>query len=203
VVGGSSAEYAGSGTPATNATYLLDFSVRPLIWRREDMTTGRVMPNTLLLPDGAPLLGTPDVYQPQCLPALTICRKINLLAVTAKDIRRCNPARLYCVEVYHECVNLGTGSVAIVNGGNVGIAGGGLFAGQSINTDPRNQQAEIYSTFLPFGTRMSGLLASSGRDRWDLHYSSPPKPCPFLSCVHSLAVDSGQASVCHADSSMC
>jgi hypothetical protein len=52
-----------------------------------------------------------------------------------------------------------------VNGGNVGVAGGSPSAGQAINSDPRNQQAEIYDPSLPFGTRMSGLLASSGRDR--------------------------------------
>ncbi len=52
VVGGSSIQNAGVGDPATNATYLLDFSVRPLAWRRENMASNRVMPDTVLLPDG-------------------------------------------------------------------------------------------------------------------------------------------------------
>ena len=64
-----------------------------------------------------------------------------------------------------------TGSVAIVNGGNIGVAGGGAFSGQSANTLlPGNQAAEIYNTSLPFGSRMSGLLASSGRDRYRYEY---------------------------------
>jgi len=100
VVGGSSVDFAGPSTPATNATYLLDFSVRPLIWSREDMTTGRVMPDTVLLPDGARLPGTPDVYQPQCLFAFTVCRNIGLLAVTAKVMRNYNPAS-WCTLARH------------------------------------------------------------------------------------------------------
>lgn len=52
VVGGSSANFAGPQTPATSATYLLDFAVQPLAWVREDMSSPRVMPDCVLLPDG-------------------------------------------------------------------------------------------------------------------------------------------------------
>jgi hypothetical protein len=61
VVGGSTVNSAGPGTPASAATYLLDFSVSPLTWMREDMTTGRVMPDAVLLPDGVRLLGSSKI----------------------------------------------------------------------------------------------------------------------------------------------
>jgi hypothetical protein len=58
VVGGSSTDFAGADSPASNATYLLDFSVTPLVWRRENMATARVMPDAVLLPDGVPFLSS-------------------------------------------------------------------------------------------------------------------------------------------------
>lgn len=55
VVGGSSSDGANPGTPATPATYLLDFSIRPFAWVREDMSSPRVMPDVTLVPDGGSL----------------------------------------------------------------------------------------------------------------------------------------------------
>ena len=52
VVGGSSVDEAGAGTPASATTYFLDFSVTPLRWTTETMSAARVMPDTVLLPDG-------------------------------------------------------------------------------------------------------------------------------------------------------
>ena len=52
VVGGSINNGANPGTPATPATYLLDFSILPFAWVREDMSSPRVMPDATLLPDG-------------------------------------------------------------------------------------------------------------------------------------------------------
>ena len=52
VVGGSTVDGANPGTPATPATYLLDFSIRPFAWVREDMSSPRIMPDATLLPDG-------------------------------------------------------------------------------------------------------------------------------------------------------
>ena len=52
VVGGSSVDGANPGTPATPATYLLDFSIRPFAWVREDMSSPRIMPDAMLVPDG-------------------------------------------------------------------------------------------------------------------------------------------------------
>ena len=52
VVGGSSADQAGGGTPSTANAYLLDLSVQPLAWVMDTMSAARVMPNTVLLPDG-------------------------------------------------------------------------------------------------------------------------------------------------------
>ena len=51
-VGGSSVDRADGGTPASAATYLLDLSVTPLAWVNETMSAARVMPDTVLLPDG-------------------------------------------------------------------------------------------------------------------------------------------------------
>lgn len=58
VIGGSSQNFAGPDTPASAATYLLDFSIRPLAWVEEDMSSPRVMPDGVLLPDGQFFLPT-------------------------------------------------------------------------------------------------------------------------------------------------
>ena len=52
VVGGSSVDQAGPDTAATANTYLLDLSIRPLNWTVDVMSVPRVMPDTVLLPDG-------------------------------------------------------------------------------------------------------------------------------------------------------
>lgn len=52
VVGGSPTDQADPVTDATPATYLLDFSIRPFVWQRENMASNRVMPDATLLPDG-------------------------------------------------------------------------------------------------------------------------------------------------------
>ena len=65
VIGGSSANFAGPDTPATPATYLLDFSIRPLAWVREDMSSPRVMPDGVLLPDGMSFYHQDQIYQAQ------------------------------------------------------------------------------------------------------------------------------------------
>lgn len=59
------------------------------------------------------------------------------------------------------------GTVFIANGADTGIAGGRPGAAGAANLLPGDppQSAETYNISAPFGSRMSGLLASSGRDR--------------------------------------
>jgi hypothetical protein len=52
-VGGSSQDYAGLNTPATNAAYILDLSLANPAWKATStpMTNPRVMGNAILLPN--------------------------------------------------------------------------------------------------------------------------------------------------------
>lgn len=62
-------------------------------------------------------------------------------------------------------VLLPDGTLFICNGGDTGIAGGVPGAGAAANLLTGGQSGEIYNISKPFGQRMSGLLASSLRDR--------------------------------------
>ena len=52
VVGGSSKDQAGGGTPASQLTYLLDLTATNPTWTQETLSCPRVMPDAVLLPDG-------------------------------------------------------------------------------------------------------------------------------------------------------
>ena len=74
------------------------------------------------------------------------------------------PAKLnLCVSHTSSCL---AGSVIITNGGNLGIAGGTPGNTGGTNTAPYlDQQCEIYNSSFPVGSRMTGLLANSTRNR--------------------------------------
>ena len=52
VVGGSSQDHAGGGTPASTHTYLLDLTASNPTWTQETLSCPRIMPDAVLLPDG-------------------------------------------------------------------------------------------------------------------------------------------------------